>query len=143
MASLHKALDLLADTADPVDKAYIFTELCYGHLAKGQTSKAIRAAEDAQRLLGPVTALEYARATTALAVALTAAGQQERASALFTEAATVLDRLGATRHAARTWIELAHALADAGRLREAITAYDSAARAVNISDPRWRQRQGL
>jgi hypothetical protein len=84
--------------------------------------------------------LEAARATTALAVALTADGQAERAEELFTESATVLDRIGATRHAARAWVELAHALVRSGRLEDAVTAYDNAARAVNIDDPRWRQR---
>jgi tetratricopeptide (TPR) repeat protein/DNA-binding XRE family transcriptional regulator len=137
---LTEALDHLAEAADPVDKAYVFTELCYVHLARGDSAQAISAAQDAHHLLGPTAILEAARATTALAVALTGDGQHERAKDLFTEAATVLDRLGATRHAARAWVELAHALVRTGRLEEAVTAFDNAARAVNIDDPRWRQR---
>jgi tetratricopeptide (TPR) repeat protein len=141
LEALNAALAELAEAADPVDKAYVFTELCYAHLARGDVAEAIRAAMDAQRLLGSTTQLEYARASTALAVALTADGQPERARTLFAEAATVLDRLGATRHAARTWIELAHALTDGGQLVDALAAYDNAARAMNIDDPRWRQRR--
>ena len=137
---LTEALDHLADAADPVDKAYVFTELCYVHLARGDTDQAIAAAQNAHHLLGPTAMLEAARATTALAVALSADGQDVRAQELFTEAATVLDRLGATRHAARAWVELAHALVKAGQLEGAVTAYDNAARAVNIDDPRWRHR---
>ena len=138
---LNEALTELAETSDPVDKAYVFTELCYAHLARGELDQAIHAAQDAQRLLGSTTQLEYARATTALAVALTAAGEHDRARPLFAEAATILDRLGATRDAARTWIELAHALTDSGRPDEAIAAYENAARALNIDDPRWRKRR--
>ena len=137
---LTEALDHLAEAADPVDKAYVFTELCYVHLARGDTDQAIAAAQNAHHLLGPTAMLEAARATTALAVALSADGQDVRAQELFTEAATVLDRLGATRHAARAWVELAHALVKAGQLEDAVTAYDNAARAVNIDDPRWRHR---
>ena len=94
---LTEALDHLADAADPVDKAYVFTELCYVHLARGDTDQAIAAAQNAHHLLGPTAMLEAARATTALAVALSADGQDVRAQELFTEAATVLDRLGATQ----------------------------------------------
>lgn len=138
--SLQQALGELAETADPVDKAYVFTELCYAHLARGDTAEAIRAAEDARRLLGPEARLEFARATTALAVALTASGERGKVRALFTEAATILDGLGASRHAARTWIELAHVLADSGHHQDAITAYENAAHALNINDPRWDRR---
>ncbi len=139
--SLTEALGELAEAADPVDKAYVFTELCYAHLARDEVRQAIEAAENARRLLGPTAQMEFARAGTALAVARTAAGDQETARALFTEAATVLGRLGASRHAARTWVELARALTDAGELGEAIAAYDSAARAMNISEPRWQRHR--
>ena len=139
--SLKEALGELADTADPVDRAYVFTELCYAHLARGDTTNAIRAAEDARRLLGPTARLEFAGATTALAVALAASGEHDKVRALLTEAATILEGVGATRHAARSWIELAHALADSGHPQDALTAYENAARTLNIDDPRWRQRR--
>lgn len=136
--ALTQALAELAGQADPVDRAYVFTELCYAHLSRGEVEQAIAAAENARGLLGSTAQLEFARASTALAVALTASGEHHRARELFTEAATVLERLGATRHAARSWIELAHALTDTGRHADATTAYDHAARAMNIDPPRWR-----
>jgi len=139
--SLQEALKELSETADTVEKAYIFTELCYVHLTRGEVSQAIRSAEHARELLGSTAQLERARATTALAIALEAGGEPGQARMLFTEAATILDRLGASRHAARSWIELAHALTDAGQLKEATDAYENAARAMNIDDPRWRQRR--
>jgi tetratricopeptide (TPR) repeat protein len=139
--SLQQALAELAETADPVDKAYVFTELCYAYLARGEPAEAIGAAENARRLLGPDARLEYARATTALAVALTADGEHDNVRALLTEAATILDSLGASRHAARSWIELAHVQADSGHHQDALTAYENAARALNIDDPRWQRRQ--
>ncbi|HEY1920362.1 MAG TPA: tetratricopeptide repeat protein [Streptosporangiaceae bacterium] len=139
LASLTEALAEIRDIPEPVMEAYIYTELSYTYLARGQTAEAIGAAEGARRRLGPTAQLETARATTALAVALTADGQYDTARDLFTEAATVLDYLGATRQAARSWVELAHALTDTGHLSEAVTAYEHAARAMNIDDPRWRR----
>lgn len=138
--SLNEALDSLAETADPVDKAYVLTELCYAYVARGETAEAIRSAQEARRLLGPIARLEFARATTALAVALSADGAREEVRVLLTEAATILEGVGATRHAARSWIELAHVLSDSGNQQEAMTAYESAARAMNIDDPRWGRR---
>jgi tetratricopeptide (TPR) repeat protein len=138
--SLSEALTEMTDASDPVDRAYVLTEMCYAHLGRGQAKEAVRAARDAQRLLGPTTQLEYARASTALAVALIADGASDAANAMLTEAATVLDRLGATRHAARSWAELAHALIDSGDPRSANAAYENAIRALNINDPRWRRR---
>jgi tetratricopeptide (TPR) repeat protein len=137
--SLTEALVILGDSPDPVMEAYVYTELCYAHLGRGQIAEAIQAGEHARRCLGTTFQLEAARATTALAVALTADGQHDTARTLFTEAATVLDHLGATRHAARSWVELAQALTDTGHLHEAVSAYENAARAVNIDDPRWRR----
>jgi tetratricopeptide (TPR) repeat protein len=137
--ALRQALSELAETVNPIAKAYVFTELCYAHLAFGRVRQAVQAAEDARMLLGATAQLEFARATTALAVALTAAAEHDRARELFTEAATVLEQLGARRHAARSWVELAHALTDAGLLEDAIAAYDNATRAVSIDEPRWRR----
>jgi tetratricopeptide (TPR) repeat protein len=139
--SLRQALGELAETADPVDKAYVFTELCYAYLARGDAAEAVRAAENARRLLGPDARLEFARATTALAVALAASGDRGRVRPLLTEAASILDGLGASRHAARSWIELAHVLADSGQVRDALAAHENAARALNIDDPRWNRRR--
>jgi tetratricopeptide (TPR) repeat protein len=140
--ALEEAVAHLAESADPIDKSFAYTELCYARLARGETDAAVSAAENA-RMLGSTAQLEFGRATTALAVALTAAGEREQAYALFAEAATVLDRLGAFRHAARAWIELAHALADTGEPHGAIDAYENAAKAMNIDDPRWRGRRSV
>ena len=76
----------------------------------------------------------------ALAIAVNAGGEQARAAELFTEAASVLGSIGASRHAARAWVELAHALADSGDLTGALAAHERAARALNLDDPRWRRR---
>lgn len=139
--SLTQALGEFDAAGDPVDRAYVFTELCYAHLARAEVRQAIEVAETARNLLGPTAQMEFARAGTALAVARTAAGDHETARKLFTEAATVLGRLGASRHAARTWVELARALTDAGMLSDAVTAYERAARAMNISGPRQQRNR--
>jgi hypothetical protein len=102
--------------------------------------EAIRAAEDSRRHLGGSAQLEHGRATMALAIAVNAGGDQARAAELFTEAASVLGSIGASRHAARAWIELAHALVDSGDPTGALAAHDRAARALNLDDPRWRRR---
>jgi len=136
---LLQAIEIFTGMGDPVDIGYALTELSYAYLALGNVAEAIRAAEDSRRHLGGSAQLEHARATVALAVAVKAGGDHDRAVEMFTEAGSVLGGIGASRHAARAWIELAHALTDAGDLIGALEAHDRAARALNLDDPRWRR----
>jgi tetratricopeptide (TPR) repeat protein len=138
--ALTQALGKFSDSGDPVDVGYALTELSHAHLALGEVEEAIRAAEESRRHLGGIAQLEHARATMALAVALQERGELGRARELYAEAASVLEDIGATRHAARAWVELAHALADSGDVQGALAAHDRAARAMNLDDPRWRSR---
>ena len=137
---LRQAADLFADNGDPIDIGYALTELSHAQLALGDVAQAIRAAEESRRQLGGSAQLEHARATVALAIAVNASGDLARATELFTEAASVLGDIGASRHAARAWVELAHAMTDAGNLTGALDAHNRAARALNLDDPRWRRR---
>ena len=137
---LRQATEMFTDMGDPVDIGYALTELSHAHLALGDVPEAIRTAEESRRHLGGTAQLEHARATMALAIAVNASGEWARAAELFTEAASVLANIGASRHAARAWVELAHVLADAGDLTGALAAHDRAARALNLDDPRWRRR---
>lgn len=142
VAVLNEALSVLAEVQDKVAQAYTLTELSRGKLELGDVGAAISDAERSRELLGPLAQLEYARATVALAAAVSAQGDAERARRHFTEAATTLGELGASRTAARAWVELATTLADRGDLAGAVSAFLQAAMAVNLLDVPRRSSAG-
>jgi len=134
VAVLTEAMAMLSVVPDKVQQAYALTDLSRAHLALGDVEAAISVAERALELLGPSAHLECGRATVALAAAVNAQGDPDRARQLFTEAATILGTLGATRSAARAWVELATTLADRGDLAGAVSAFLQGAKAMNLVD---------
>ena len=137
---LTEAMAMLSIHPDKVQQAYALTDLSRAHLELGDTDAAISAAERALDLLGPSAHLESGRATVALASAVNAQGDVDRAKQLFTEAATILGTLGASRSAARAWVELATTLVDRGDLGGAVAAFRQGAMALNLVDgPRRSQ----
>lgn len=134
VAVLNQALSVLSEVQDKVSQAYTLTELSRGNLELGDIDAAISDAERSRELLGPLARLEYGRATVALAAAVNAQGDVERAKHHFTEAAATLSALGASRTAARAWVELATTLADRGDLTAAVSAFLEAATAMNLVD---------
>ncbi|HTZ43654.1 MAG TPA: tetratricopeptide repeat protein [Jatrophihabitans sp.] len=133
LSTLNQALAVVSGL-DSVHQAVAHSELSRLHLALGDVDAAILAAERAREQLLPTARLEYARATVALAAATNARGDHERSRKLFTEAATILAGLGASRSAARVWVELATTLANRGDLAGAVSAFTQSARALNLLD---------
>lgn len=131
---LTEAMAMLSVVPDKVQQAYALTDLSRAHLALGDVAAAVSTAERALELLGPSAHLECGRATVALASAVNAQGDADRARQLFTEAATILGALGATRSAARAWVELATTLADRGDLAGSVAAFRQGAAALNLLD---------
>jgi len=131
---LTDAMATLSAAPDKVQQAYTLTNLSRAHLELGDVDAAISDAERALELLGPSAHLECGRATVALAAAVNAGGDPDRARQLFTEAATILGTLGATRSAARAWVELGTTLADRGDLAGAVSAFLQSAQAMNLVD---------
>ena len=117
-----------------MQQAYTLTNLSRAHLELGDVEAAVSDAERALELLGPSAHLECGRATVALAAAVNAQGDPGRAEQLFTQAATILGTLGATRSAARAWVELGTTLADRGDLAGAVSAFLQGATAMNLVD---------
>lgn len=89
-------------------------------------------------MLTPAAGLEYGRATIALAAALNVRGEFEPSRELFASAATHLAALGASRTAARAWVEFATTLVDRGDLAGAVSAFMQGAASLNLVDPRRR-----
>ena len=134
VAVLTEAMEMLSVVPDKVQQAYALTDLSRAHLELGDVDAAVSVAERALELLGPAAHLESGRATVALASAVNAQGDPDRAKQLFTEAASILATLGATRAAARAWVELATTLADRGDLAGAVSAFRQGAIALNLVD---------
>lgn len=142
LAVLDEAIATLRVSADTVDIGYALTEKSRAHLLLGDVEQAVRTAEQAREMLGAFARLEHARATIALAAALSAQGASERSRAMFREAATALETIGASRTAARGWVELALILADAGELTASIDAFVHGAAAVNLVEAHLRPAGG-
>ncbi|QSB13186.1 helix-turn-helix transcriptional regulator [Natronosporangium hydrolyticum] len=129
---LEEGLHLLHQVGHGYDRGYLLTELARAHLLKGEPQAASELADRALAELGPEAALERARADTVLAAALAAAGEWERAVTGFDRAAGALRQLGASRQAARAWVELGNLLDQAGDSARAVRAFREAAAAVNL-----------
>lgn len=132
---LQQALAALATAGGAVDRGYALTELSRAHLALGNPELAHRVAQDSLDTLGDGAALERSRARMALSAVLRASGSDDRAQALAAQAAAELEGLGATRHAARAWIELAEQYAATGDLPAALGAYRRCAASVHLTVP--------
>ncbi|MEO7260477.1 MAG: tetratricopeptide repeat protein [Jatrophihabitantaceae bacterium] len=131
---LTEAMAILSVIPDKVQLAYALTDLSRAHLELGDIDAAVAAAERALEMLGPSAHLECGQATVALASAVNAQGDPDRAKQLFTEAATILGTLGASRSAARAWVGLATTLVDRGDLTGAVSAFLQGATALNLVD---------
>src|SRR5581483_10884775 len=97
---LQNALDRLLTCGSQVDVAYCETEIARAHVLLGDPQSAINAALSALVRLALDTRLESARARTALAFALSAAGRYDEAKAEYEAAAALLERLGSPHQAA-------------------------------------------
>ncbi|WP_432841204.1 helix-turn-helix domain-containing protein [Dactylosporangium sp. CA-092794] len=134
-ATLEEALAILVECGRGYDRGYVLTELSRAYLMIGDSAAAADAAERSLRELGDEAVLERARAGTALAAALAAEGQHERSTEIFAQAAQTLGQLKASRQAARTWVELANTLMDAGDANGAVQAFRQAAALANLGPP--------
>ncbi|HEX6685615.1 MAG TPA: tetratricopeptide repeat protein [Candidatus Limnocylindrales bacterium] len=136
-AEARRALEeALAGLTIGFDRGYVLTELSRAHLLEGDHDAAVDMAEQSLRELGPMAALERARAHTALGAALAAKGDRASATQIFADAATALGQLKATRQAARAWAELGDLLADFGDHQGAVVALRHATAALHIGPSR-------
>lgn len=138
LEALRQAISTLGERPDTVDLGYALTEQSRAYLLLGRLDEAVRTAEQARAALGESAVLEHARATMALAAALSAQGEAKPADTFFREAATALEAIGASRSAARGWTELALTMADGGDLPGSIEAFTRAAAALNLVEPHLR-----
>jgi tetratricopeptide (TPR) repeat protein len=130
-AQLRRALRELHEAeVPPSDLAATELELARVHLLAGRDSDAVQQATEALGRLDRGVPLEYARVLAVLAAALLATGNEAEALAAYQDAATVLDGVGASRHAAQVWRELADVLHRMGRLEDALAVFDRVATAL-------------
>ncbi|MBV9291234.1 MAG: helix-turn-helix domain-containing protein [Frankiales bacterium] len=132
---LQNALDRLLTCGSQVDVAYCETEIARAHVLLGDPQSAINAALSALVRLALDTRLECARARTALAFALSAAGRYDEAKAEYETAATLLERLGSPHQAALVWAELAECAASHGDEAVALSSSRRALSSARIVPP--------
>jgi tetratricopeptide (TPR) repeat protein len=133
--ALQESLSILREDGYSYECGYVLTELSRASLLEGRVSEAVDFAEQSLAELGPEAALERARAQTALAAAVAAGNDRERATELFDLAASALRELKASRQAARAWVELGNMLDRAGDAAGAVRAFREATSAVNLTVP--------
>jgi transcriptional regulator with XRE-family HTH domain len=129
----EQGLHMLAEDGHGRDRACILTELARLRLMRQDEEGAIERAERALTEVGAEATLERVRAEAVLAAALATSGSQSRAAELFEAAAGTLQGMGASRQAARAWVDLGNLLDLAGDPHGAVKAFRRATAAVHIS----------
>jgi tetratricopeptide (TPR) repeat protein len=128
---LRQALHELHEAAvGPNELADTELSLARVHLLAGRADRAVEQAREALARVDRGAPLEYARVLAVLAAALVATGDEAEALAAYQDAATLLDGVGASRHAAQIWRELADVLHRTGRLEDALAVFDRVATAL-------------
>ncbi|WBB99289.1 MULTISPECIES: tetratricopeptide repeat protein [unclassified Solwaraspora] len=130
--TFERALRELTEVGGGIDRGYVLTELSRTLLLDGDAAGAVRSARRSLAELGGQAHLERARAQTALAAALAAAGDITGSREMFAGAAATLGGLRASRQASRAWAELGDVLADTGDPVGAVEAFRKATAAVHL-----------
>ena len=145
---VEKALDLLLrsfaemeESGSTVDCAYIATEIGRAHVLCGESSTAEIWARRSLELLGDEPRLETANSWMILSQAQTLQGNDADACQTARFAASMLETMGASRHAAKIWRDLADLMSRQGQHEQACIAYDRALESVGLAStppPRTR-----
>jgi tetratricopeptide (TPR) repeat protein len=122
---LHAAQPVLQQFASPIDVCYCQTELARAHLGIHEFGQAISIATSTIADLDKSgeARIEKARTLMVRALAHSAIGEREQASADALDAAVLLEDLGAGRQAASIWTELAELYVELGDSGGAIDAF--------------------
>ena len=124
---LHNAEPVIEQFGSKVDSCYCQTELARAHLLLDDFKQAAAIATRTMEALQKSEArVERARTLMVRAAANIGLGQKSEAVADAVEAAEMLETLGAERHAASTWTELAELYVVLGETAGAIDAFRKA-----------------
>ena len=132
---LRQARETLGQLGSQVDVAYCETELSRALTLTGHADEAVQVARSALSRLEQGMRLEYARARSALAYALSAVGDVADARAEYLAATSALEAMGARRQAALVWLELAEMERALGDLDQALEAMTRSLRAGHLRAP--------
>jgi transcriptional regulator with XRE-family HTH domain len=135
LAMLRSAHETLEVAGSEIDIAYCETEMARALTLVGDAAAGIDMALSALSRLESETRLEGARARTALAYALAAAGRGGEATAEYQAAALTLENLKAPHQAALVWAELAVVADAGGDVAGAMAATRRALRSAHLEPP--------
>ncbi|MER7845374.1 helix-turn-helix domain-containing protein [Kitasatospora sp. NPDC096077] len=120
---LRQSANALSDVGSDVDRAYCETAMARVKLRSGDPEAAVRHAEGALGLLGPLHRLQSARTLLVLAAARLSQGDHAAAREAYERSALMLEASAAGRQAAAAWAELAEIMEATGQPERAIWAY--------------------
>jgi len=123
----------MEECGSPVDVATIATHLGNAEILAGEPEEAERWARRSLELLGDEPRLETARSWMMLAQAQTMQGNVEQANQTARLSASMLEAMGASRHAAKIWRELGDLMSRQGQHEQACIAYDRALESMGLA----------
>ncbi|HLR97190.1 MAG TPA: tetratricopeptide repeat protein [Jiangellaceae bacterium] len=116
-----------------VDVGYLETERARALFAMGRLDQSRETIQSAIEVLGDQPRIEGARARLLLARIHWEEGDSERCLQVCTEAAGMLEGMGASRQAAAAWRELGEMQRELGDVEQALDSFDRALRAVRVA----------
>lgn len=142
-ALLESALAELLEVGGPGDAAEAEADLARCHLAAGDVTEAVATARRAAERASGGAIVEAAKVRAVLADVLFEAGETAEALATYRGAAEDLERVGASRHAAGVWRQLATALRSLGDTEGKDEALERALDAGGIPAPPASRRRDV
>lgn len=130
---LSRSFAQMEENGSAVDCAYIATEIGRAHILVSNPHEAELWARRSLDLLGDEPRLETASSWMILSQAQTLQGQHEEGSRTARLAASMLESMGASRHAAKIWRDLADLMSRQGQHEQACTAYNRALESVGLA----------
>lgn len=130
---LLRSFSQMEESGSTVDCAYIATEIGRAHILVGDPNEAELWARRSLKLLGDEPRLETALSWKILSQAQTLRGEHEEGGRTARLAASMLDTMGASRHSAKIWRDLADLMTRQGQHEQACIAYDRALQSVGLA----------
>ena len=132
MGLLLRSYTQMEECGSTVDLASIATELGRAEILVGQPSEAERWARRSLELLGDQPRLETAHSWMILAQAQALQGQADEATRTARLSASMLEAMGASRHAAQIWRDIGDLMRRQGEHADACVAYDRALESMGL-----------
>lgn len=130
---LLRAYTQMEECGSTIDVASIATNLGEAEILMGQPDEAERWARRSLELLGDQPRSETAHTWVVLARAQAMQGRTDEANRTARLSASMLESMGASRHAAQTWRDIGDLMSRHGQHAEACNAFDRALESMGVT----------